>query len=135
MSEMKIENIKDTRARYPFSVPDDYFDNLTARIMDNIPEKEEASKIVSIKATTKASKNRSWMTYLSIAASLVIIAVVSFKLFPTVASDVTLNDENKEMAILDEMMMEEEDVYYAMVDNYDIYNLISSEGDSEGLAE
>lgn len=126
MSEMKINNLNESGANYPFKVPEDYFENLTARIMDRIPEEEtESTKIVQMKP-----HHSSWTKTLSIAASLLIVAIVSLKVITT-DTTVTTSTSNPTFAQIDDQGIEEAELYSSMVDNYDIYTLLAENGDAD----
>lgn len=122
---MKINNLKESGAKYPFKVPEDYFENLTARIMDRIPEEETGSaKVIAMKP------HSSWKKIVSIAASLTIIAVVSLQVFTT-STTMTSTSSNQAFAQIDDNGMEEAELYSSMVDNYDIYNLLAENNYSD----
>ena len=82
-------------SRYPFKVSDEYFDNLTARIMEQIdsveqdvPENVEtvtphSAKLFSIH---KNRRRNLWISTISVAASLVLIATVALKFIPMPSS-------------------------------------------------
>lgn len=119
MSEMKIYNLNESGAKYPFKVPEDYFENLTARIMDRIPvEEAESTKIIAMKP------RNSWKKIASIAASLIIVAVVSIKVFNT-STTMSTTSNSQAIAQMDESTLEEAELYSSMVDNYDIYTLLA----------
>ncbi|MBQ0023624.1 MAG: hypothetical protein KBT29_10350 [Prevotellaceae bacterium] len=128
--------LNESGAEYPFKVPEGYFDNLTARIMDAIPEddtetEKKNNNIISINANKKTEtggleKKRTWTKVLKIAASLAIVAAVSFKLIPFLTDNSV--DTNSQIASADYF---EEDQYsqdfmkYTMVDNSDIYDYLA----------
>ncbi len=135
MSIMDKKILNESGAEYPFKVPEGYFDNLTARIMDAIPEDdtetEKNNNIISINANKKTEtggleKKRTWTKVLKIAASLAIVAAVSFKLIPFLTDNSV--DTNSQIASADYF---EEDQYsqdfmkYTMVDNSDIYDYLA----------
>lgn len=121
--------------RYPFGVPEGYFENLTERIMANLPEDaqqtEEAEHNVVV-MTPRKSKHFRWLTVASAAASLVLIAVVAMKLF-TPSTPETVSDEglvaSTGATIMNDAMYDdtysEEFINYSMVDNSDIYNYLA----------
>ena len=123
--------------RYPFKVSDEYFDNLTARIMKQIPEEnaqngisgkeiqEEVSernkKIIDLRQ--RRFRNR-WISVVSIAASLVLIATVALKFIPTS----TTQDQpvNEQVATYTDEDYNEDLMTYTMVDNMDVYYYLAS---------
>ena len=93
--------------RYPFKVSDEYFDNLTARIMEQI-DAEETSTERCLKAELKVAGTKTlesapekntqfiginkhrrrnlWISAISIAASLVLIVTIALKFIPKPAT-------------------------------------------------
>ena len=71
--------------RYPFKVSDEYFDNLTARIMAQIPEEAvvKETKVINI----NQKRRNLWIRSISIAASLVLIATIALKFIPMPSSN------------------------------------------------
>lgn len=124
MSNKENRTFTESGAQYPFKVPEGYFDNLTARIMEQIPEeKEESAPIVSL--SQRKRTNNLWIKVLSAAASLVLIAIVSTKVInkPT---DANIDNTPLQMADYTEEDAYNEDlVLYSMVDNSDIYDYLS----------
>lgn len=125
--------------RYPFGqVSDQYFDHLTARIMERIDAEEQGkdpTRLHSESATpTREAKvvdmgrkrrNR-WLTITSIAASLILVATVALKFIPTstsVAPTETLAAEYTEDDYNEELMS------YAMADNMAVYDYLSGNGE------
>lgn len=124
MSNKENRTFTESGAQYPFKVPEGYFDNLTARIMEQIPEeKEESASIVNL--SQRKRTNNLWIKVLSAAASLVLIAIVSTKVInkPT---DANIDNTPLQMAEYTEEDAYNEDlVLYSMVDNSDIYDYLS----------
>lgn len=112
--------------RYPFKVSDKYFDDLTARIMEQIPEeqpqKQAPSRVVPM-------RRNMWLTALSIAASLALIVTIALNVIPspsgstnpkeTLTADYTNDDYNEDL------------MTYAMVDNMDVYYYLAAEDADE----
>lgn len=76
----------------PFKVPEDYFNNLTERINENVQEqikKEDKPKIISI--------FNSFKPYVAIAASFIIV----WLLFNVVLSNLNIDQSQKIVAIAD----------------------------------
>ena len=127
----KQDNILNGReARYPFTVPDNYFENFTSKIMAQIPEgneEEAGTKTEAAGAKVVAMhSNRRWIAVLSIAASLILVAVVSVKVFPSLSVTSTQEVQNAEAHTDMNKIYEEDILNYAMVDEYDVYNYLSS---------
>ncbi len=108
----------------PFCVPEGYFENLTGRIMANIPAEE--AKVISIAPTKKFS----WKGWTSLAAACIAGAVVCVNVYnnktPSIdssklMSNVTtyVNDEAYDEAYQQEVLN------YAMVDYNDVYNYMA----------
>ena len=122
--------------RYPFKVSDEYFDNLTARIMEQIDavEQEVPEKVEEVPAhSTKLfsiHKNRRrnlWISTMSIAASLVLIVTVALKFIPTPSSTPVEQQKAETTALYTPENYNEDLVNYAMVDNVDVYYYLASE--------
>lgn len=137
--------------RYPFKVSDEYFDNLTARIMERI-DAEEASTASCLKAELKVAENNAsesvlekntqfiginknrrrnlWISAISIAASLVLIVTVALKFIPKPASSTEQTDDMvAEFTAYDNY--NEDLMTYTMVDNMDVYYYLSAEDNME----
>lgn len=128
MSNKENRILNESGAQYPFKVPEGYFDNLTARIMDHIPEEKQETPVISIAKHPSKSNSRKWFSAISIAASLALIAVISTKFIntnaPSNAIEQTANVENaKEYSDIDSY--NEDLMLYSMVDNGDIYDYLS----------
>ncbi|MBQ3628225.1 MAG: hypothetical protein II947_04235 [Bacteroidaceae bacterium] len=126
---MKQFDINNQSKRNPFTVPDGYFENLTARVMANIPEVEAEEKVgennAKIVSMEPRKSSRTWMGW-SIAAAACIAVAALFITIPNKTNDVgvkqmaqteTLNSYDSEY--------QEEMLEYAMVDNTDIYNYLA----------
>ena len=127
----KQDNILNEReARYPFTVSDTYFEDLTSRVMAQIPEETEEN--ADTQAETSGAKvvamhsHLRWITALSIAASLILVAVVSIKVFPSLSVTNPQEAQNAEAHTDMNKLYEEDLLNYAMVDEYDVYNYLSS---------
>ena len=108
----------------PFTVPEGYFDSLTARVMENIPSNE--AKVISI-----APKRRShWMQWSSLVAACMVGALVCVNVFNKSNQD----DSSQLMSKVNTVDVAYEDSYqedalnYAMVDYNDVYNYLSGTG-------
>ena len=121
--------------RYPFKVSDEYFDNLTARIMEQIPEEDEATvasdhseqverkaKVISIR---QQRRRNLWIRNLSIAASFLLIATVALK-FISIPSSTPVEQQKAESHYTQDNFNEDL-MTYTMVDNVDVYYYLASE--------
>lgn len=112
--------------RYPFKVSDKYFDDLTARIMEQIPEEQPQKQAPS---HVVPMRRNMWLTTISIAASLALIVTIALNVIPspsgstapkeTLAAEYTDEDYNEDL------------MTYAMVDNMDVYNYLAAEDADE----
>lgn len=108
----------------PFSVPEGYFDNLTARVMANIPAEE--TKVISI----TPAKKFSWKGWTSLAAACIVGTVVCVNVYNNKTSSI---DSSKLMSNVTASANEEsydeayrqEVLNYAMVDYNDVYNYMT----------
>ena len=126
---MKQFDINNQSKRNPFTVPDGYFENLTARVMANIPEVEAEEKVgknnAKIVSMEPRKSSRTWMGW-SIAAAACIAVAALFITIPNKTNDVGV----KQMAQTEtsnsyDSEYQEEMLEYAMVDNTDIYNYLA----------
>jgi len=129
MREQENKILNEREARYPFTVPDKYFDNLTSRVMAQIPEDNEETATAHTEASTAKvvamNSSKRWIRVLSIAASLILVAVISFKVFPMLS--VSSNQEAQNTEVIEiENLYEDDLLNYAMVDEYDVYNYLSN---------
>ncbi|MCQ2256590.1 MAG: hypothetical protein MJZ41_01190 [Bacteroidaceae bacterium] len=131
MSNKDLNIIKANGDRYPFKVSDEYFDGLTARIMNQIPEdeisveapqKENTAKVIDI----NANKSSKWIKIVSIAACVALVAVISFKFLPK--SSITSDAEKEYTAEYTDEDYFEDLMNYSMVDHGDVYCYLSGEG-------
>ncbi len=110
--------------RYPFKVSDEYFDNLTARIMAQIPEEAvvKETKVINI----NQKRRNLWIRSISIAASLVLIATIALKFIPMPSSnnieeqtaDVWMENDYNE-ALMTYTMTNNVDIYYYLAENFE----------------
>lgn len=133
--------------RYPFKVSDEYFDHLTARIMKRIDtEKSEehekteklsqyqlakvphpVSKQAQIVDISMRHRNQ-WLKITSIAASLLLITIVTTKFVSssyTSATPKTLTTEYTDDDYNEELMS------YTMADNIAVYDYLSNYEEEE----
>ena len=123
--------------KYPFKVSDEYFDNLTARIMEQIdsveqevPAKLEVAPAQSAKLFSihKNRRRNLWFSTISIAASLVLIATVALKFIPMPSSTPVEQQKAETTAQYTPDNYNEDLMNYTMVDNVDVYYYLASEG-------
>ena len=124
--------------RYPFRATDEYFDNLTARIMEQIdsveqdvPENVEtvtphSAKLFSIH---KNRRRNLWISTISAAASVVLIATVALKFIPMPSSTPVEQQKAVTTVQYSPDNYNEDLMNYTMVDNVDVYYYLSSEED------
>lgn len=106
--------------RYPFKVSDKYFDHLTARIMEQIPEELPRQTT----STCVMSRRRTLcLATLSIAASLVLIVTIALNVIPSPSPEQTngLTAEYTNNDYYEDLMT------YTMVDNMDVYYYLAAE--------
>ena len=126
---MKEDNkiLNDMDRTNPFKVPEGYFDNLTRRVMDNLPEQE--SKKTTAKRQTVIVKMAKWIS----AAAAVAVLLICVKTFmpetkesatETTKVTVAKNNDAKEPEYVSEEEYEIEVMRYAMIDREDIYSYL-----------
>lgn len=111
--------------KYPFKASDEYFDNLTARIMEQVDalDKESAAPVIETKVVDMGQVRRNrWIRTISIAASFALIAVVALKFIPTTTSNTETENYAAEYTVDD---YNEQLMSYAMADNMAVYDYLS----------
>ena len=108
----------------PFKVPEGYFENLTQRIMDNLPEQKEQEK--KTKNRTVFMNAAKWISGIAAACAL-LLCVKTF--MPTAtdgtdAAQATAKTETAEQDYVSEEEYEIEVMRYAMIDREDIYSYL-----------
>lgn len=130
MSNKENRILNPNGGRYPFkAASDEYFENLTARIMERIPDdniaEQDSDKTTKLIDIRRARRRNLWVSAISIAASLILIATIALKFLPkpTTATEQTneltaeyTNDDYNEALMT-----------YTMVDNMDVYCYLSDE--------
>ena len=136
----------EARGHYPFTTPEGYFDDLTARIMKQIPEDTAINdfKVSSnstaatgntmashtpasaISVSKTKSRKHLWSNITTVAASLVLIAMVAARLLSAPHS--TENTAKQDTQQNSTESYNEELMNYAMMDNMDVYCYLSGEG-------
>ena len=120
---MKTFDLDQHPQHNPFTVPDDYFDTLTARIMEKIPE-QPSQKSVEL----KPRRNKRWIGWTIAAAACVAIAIFFVNVFDT-KTPTAISSQATAMLDTDDFSYDEQyqqDVLeYAMVDNNDIYSYLA----------
>ena len=106
----------------PFTVPDSYFEQLTAQVMDRLPEKKQKPKTAVIKQL------RPWLY----AAACLCVGLFTAAMLFNNKNDQT--DKQMQMATLEQENTNyyndnyiEEEADYAMVDNQEIYACLLAE--------
>lgn len=120
---MKTFDINNPQKHNPFSVPEGYFDNLTARIMEQIPETDVTATPT---AELKPKNNRRWIGWtLGVAASIAL--AVFFVNLPNLFPSANGNQQTAQVETSDnyDEQYEQEMLEYAMVDNSDIYRYLA----------
>ncbi len=119
--------------RYPFRATDEYFDNLTARIMEQIPEdtpeeevSEKNTKLIDIHRNRRRNL---WISTISVAASLILIATFALKFTPKPNTSPEQAEDMKAEYTTENY--NEDLMQYAMVDNMDVYYYLSTSSMSE----
>lgn len=120
---MKTFDIHTQKSSQPMRVPEGYFDNLTQRIMEQLPEVEETgTKTVSL----TPQKRTRWIGWTVAAAACIALAVLFVPKLWNSGTTFTGEEtaQNNLENIYDEQY-EEQMLEYAMVDNTDVYAYLS----------
>lgn len=120
MSTKDSRILSQNGGRYPFKVSDEYFDNLTARIMEQIPEEDVSDKNTKVVDINKNRRRNLWISVVSIAASLALIVTVALNVLPTT----TQNVEEMRAEYTDDDYNEDL-MTYTMADNMAVYDYLS----------
>lgn len=111
--------------KFPFKVPENYFDTLTERIMSNIPE--EVAKETGKRRNIFTLRPLRWAA--SIACVMVISATSMFYVTKHNSNSIAINTSDtvgmKSHTAQDDIMTEAAE--YTMLDNQDIYMLLAEE--------
>lgn len=126
MSNKDSRILNQQSGRYPFRVSEEYFDNLTARIMEQIPEEEASTTSVTVVNINRKRRTYRWISIASIAASFVLVAVVALKLISTTTSPTKMEEQVAEYTEDD---YNEDLMTYTMADGMTVYGYLS--GDME----
>ena len=110
----------DGKGNYPFKVPERYFDHLTARIMEQIPEEEVVADKGAHVIQMSKSRRKWWIGAASAAASVVLIVTFALKFAPNTAT----NMEELRAEYTDEDYNEDL-LTYVMADNMAVYDYLS----------
>lgn len=106
----------------PFRVPDGYFDQLTERVMSQLPEREQTAEQVSLSAPRHKSRLVALRPWLYAAACMVAVAFMGVAFyFHQVKEEQTLADANVVNTTNTESQYIDEYADYAMLDNAEIY--------------
>lgn len=115
---MNIEEIKKPEV---FKVPEDYFDNLTDRIMATIPAEE--TNVISI---NKSKKPSVWMRWTSVAACATVALVGAIAYMNNNNSGLE-SGANDLVAISEDIEYQEDVMEYSMLDEHDVYSYLAGE--------
>lgn len=118
---INIEEIKNLEV---FKVPDNYFDNLTNKIMSNIPA--EDANVISI---NKGKKSFNWLRWTSVAACITVALVGASALFNNNDTNTPIAQEtsSSELVAVNQEQDYQEVIDYSMVDVNDVYTYLSGE--------
>lgn len=111
----------------PFKVPEGYFDQLTAQVMSNLPEKEEQAQVVSLSDKQEKSKGRTirLRPIFYAAASVLLVLVMSLTVyFRHSTKEQPLATNTTSTTSYDNSYIDEV-ADYAMLDNVEIYACLS----------
>jgi hypothetical protein len=125
MKTMNYEE-KEIKERFgqtnPFRVPDGYFDQLTERVMSQLPEREKTAEQVSLSAPRHKSRLVALRPWLYAAACMVAVVFMGVAFYfhqvkeeQTLANANVVNTTNTESQYIDEY------ADYVMLDNAEIY--------------
>ena len=123
MSNKDSRILNQQSGRYPFRVSEEYFDNLAARIMEQIPEEETSAHVVDINRKRRSYR---WISIASIAASFILVAVVALKLIPMSTSKVKTEEPPVAMEYTEDDYNEDL-MKYTMADGMMVYGYLSGE--------
>ena len=98
----------------PFKVPEGYFDQLTAQVMSNLPERKKKARIVSLRP------------FLYAAASVALVFVMGWSFYLHQNKDEqTLASNTPAAATYESSSYIDDAADYAMLDNVEIYACLS----------
>ena len=117
---------KDIKERFgqgnPFRVPDGYFDQLTERVMSQLPEREQSAEQVSLMTPRHKSRLVALRPWLYAAACMVAVVFMGVAFyFHQVKEDQTLANANVVNTTNTESQYIDEYADYVMLDNTEIY--------------
>ena len=125
---MKRTDLNNPALRHnPYTVPEGYFDTLTQRVMDRLPEQAEATTPATtpvVPIRTKRSNRAGW----TIVAAAACVACALLFTHPKVSSDKpTASSALAETSVLEtyDDDYREAALQYAMVDDQAIYNYLA----------
>lgn len=99
--------------KVPFTVPEGYFDNLTARVMANLPQ--ENSNVISLNVGKKRSY---WKEITTVAAACIAGAIVFINVHKSAENNFTADNQT---VVYDEQYQQDM-MEYAMIDASDVVN-------------
>ena len=126
MSKKDSRILSQQSGKYPFRVSEKYFDNLTARIMEQIPEEDVSTQSVAVVDINGKRRNYRWISIASIAASFILVVAVTLKFIPLSTSSANIDELTAEYTEDD---YNEDLMTYTMADGMAVYGFLS--GDHE----
>ena len=110
--------------RYPFRVSEEYFDNLTARIMEQIPEEDASTNNAALVGINRKRRTYRWISIASIAASFALIVAVTLQFIPLSTSTASVEELTAEYTDDD---YDEDMMTYMMADGIAVYGYLSGD--------
>lgn len=125
MDTKRITTMDTLSKSNPFTVPEGYFDTLTARVMANVDAQVQENVV-----TLKPTKHTHWKVWTSgiaacVAGALLCINLIDKEEQPTMQNTAMLNEHHVEEAYAYDEQYQKEVMDYAMVDYNDVYNYLS----------
>lgn len=124
MSKKDSRILNQQSGRYPFRMSERYFDNLTARIMEQIPEEDAPTSNATIVDINRRRRTYRWISIASIAASFVLVVAVALRFIPMSTSTANMEEVTAEYTEDD---YNEDLMTYAMADGMAVYGYLSGE--------
>lgn len=126
MSKQDSRILGQQGGRYPFGVSEEYFDNLTARIMEQIPEDDASAMDVKVVGINRKRRNIRWISIVSVAASMALLVAVALKFIPVSTYTTKMEDLTAEYT---EDEYNEDLMTYSMADGMAVYGFLSGENE------
>ena len=115
---MKINNftLESMSKQNPFKVPEGYFENLTAQIMDSLPENEAKKEPVKLARRKK-------ITYLVYMAAMICGIAFGIRYYITYGRG-EINNLSTAQNNSEQISLSEEDILMSSVSNYELYEYL-----------